>query len=115
MGWETIWSITTSDSKVCVVLMNLSAVLVLIVGIICFKRDQRCVKVYRHLHRSLLLGLCIGEIVAKVKVTGSELVTGSEFPCIQNIYKHGTKMTWTTVGSSLSTVRLLLPLTYSTC
>lgn len=56
-------------------------------------------EVYRHLHMFLLAGLCIHEIVAKVKVTGSKLVIDSEFPCIQITYKHEKRMTWTVVGS----------------
>lgn len=55
----------------------------------------RFIDIYTH----LFSGLCIREIVAEVKVTGSELVIGSEFPCIQIIYKHGMRMTWAIVGS----------------
>ena len=56
-------------------------------------------EVNRHLHMFLLASLCIHEIVAKVKVTGSKSVIRTEFPCIQITYKYEKRMTWTTVGS----------------
>lgn len=56
-------------------------------------------EVNRHLHIFLLASLCIHEIVAKVKVTGSKSVIGTEFPCLQIIYKNEKRMTWTTVRS----------------
>lgn len=56
-------------------------------------------EINRHLHMFLLASLCIHEIVAKVKVTGSKSIIGTEFPCTQIVYKHGKRMTWSTVGS----------------